>query len=91
MSDPRQSYAYRQIRNALRKRRHPCYICGLPIDYTAPKGEPLSFTADHVLPIATHRDKALDPTNIKAAHFQCNNRKQDGPAAPEIGTTSRSW
>ena len=91
MSDPRHTYTYRKLRAALRRRRLPCYICGQPIDYLATKGEPLSFTADHVLPVASHPDRALDPTNLRAAHHRCNTRRQDGPVKPDIGGASRPW
>lgn len=91
MGDPRRTYRYRVLRAALRKQRKPCYICGLDIDYTASKAEPLSFTADHVKPVTTHPELALVASNLKAAHYRCNTRRQDGAIKPELGQVSRSW
>lgn len=89
--DPRSTRRYKQLREDQRKRRLPCWICGGPIDYAASKGEPLAFTADHVQPVVTHPERALDPTNIKSAHTRCNSRRQDGPPKPDIGPSSRPW
>jgi 5-methylcytosine-specific restriction endonuclease McrA len=91
MAGPRSNRRYTQMREALKRKRLPCWLCGLPIDYAAAKGEPLSFTADHVQPITTHPDLALDPTNLKPCHHRCNSRRQDGPPKPDVGAPSRPW
>ena len=61
--------AYRAARARLRARRLPCAVCGMPIDYAAPANHPLSFTADHVDPLASG-GQLLGP--LRPAHRSCN-------------------
>ena len=44
--------AERKLRARLRAEGRPCHICGMPIDYSLPPGDPWSFEADHVNPRA---------------------------------------
>lgn len=47
-----------------------CQLCGDPIDRTAKAPAPMAPTIDHVVALAnggTH-----EPSNVQAAHFQCN-------------------
>ncbi|MGH3097881.1 MAG: HNH endonuclease [Streptosporangiales bacterium] len=62
----------------IRARRHPCWLCGQPIDYTLPATHPLSFTVDHEIPLTAAPWLAHDRSNLKAAHRRCNGRKGDG-------------
>lgn len=51
----------------------PCHLCGQPIDYKAHHLDPLSFTIDHITPLALGGEDVLD--NLAAAHRRCNRAK----------------
>jgi 5-methylcytosine-specific restriction endonuclease McrA len=38
-----------------------------------------STTADHVIPVSTRPDLALNPSNVRGACKKCNDRRQDTP------------
>ena len=73
MGNPRRANGSR--RTALRRRvaamGAPCWICGLPIDYSLPPGDPLSFEVDELVPVSKG-GAPLDPSNVAAAHRCCN-------------------
>lgn len=73
MGNPRRANGSR--RTALRRRvaamGMPCWICGLPIDYGLPPGDPLSFEVDELVPVSKG-GSPLDPSNVAAAHRCCN-------------------
>lgn len=53
-----------------------CALCGKPIDKTLKYPHPMSFTADHIIPIS----KGGHPSsieNLQPAHLQCNKIKSD--------------
>jgi len=52
-----------------------CHICGQPIDYTLRYPDPMSFVADHVVPL--NRGGADRLENKRAAHRGCNSEKSD--------------
>lgn len=52
----------------------PCAICGHPIDYTLPAGDPLSYELDEIVPVSLGGDE-LDPENVQPAHRICNQMK----------------
>ena len=56
----------------LRAEQRPCWICGLPIDYSAPAGAPLSFECDELVPVSKG-GSPYDIANVDAAHRCCNN------------------
>lgn len=56
----------------LRAEQRPCWICGLPIDYGAPAGNPLAFECDELVPVS-RGGSPYDPANVDAAHRCCNN------------------
>ena len=60
-------------RKTIARDEPPCGICGDPIDYTLPHGEPLSFVVDHIIPYSVSNDDSL--TNKQAAHKACNSLK----------------
>lgn len=76
-----------KIRLILKERGDPCHICGMPIDYSLPPGDPLSFEADEVVPVSRYWEGgypnpqacAMDISNIKAAHRICNQRRGNKP------------
>lgn len=64
--DPR----WRQLRAQVRLEGLPCWICGLPIDYAAPQGAPLSFHLDELVPRS--KGGGAERDNVAAAHACCN-------------------
>lgn len=76
-----------------RDANEPCWICGQPIDYTAPATHPDAFELDHFYPVSTHPELAEDPANFRASNGSCNRSR--GDTQPDdllvIGETSRAW
>jgi hypothetical protein len=69
-----------------------CWLCGMPIDYSAPKNtSDDSFNLDHLYPVSKHPELQFDPAGFKPSHTSCNRlRGNQDPPAP-IGTLSRQW
>jgi len=59
----------------------PCHLCGRVIDVTLPALHPLSFTADHLMPISRGGDPHA-ATNLAPAHRLCNLRRGARPPRP---------
>ena len=72
-------YARRKLRARLKAEVRPCHLCGQPIDYGLPPGDPWSFELDHVVPIARGGDP-YDYGSVAASHRICNQRKGCRPA-----------
>lgn len=68
-----------------------CWLCGMPIDYTAPRGTAYAFEADHYYPASTHPEHVSDPANLKPSHKQCNAARGNRPPRAGLGTLSRNW
>lgn len=66
--------ARRKLRARLRAEGRPCHICGLPIDYSLPAGDPWSFEVDEMVPVSRGGDP-LDYSNVDASHRICNQRR----------------
>lgn len=64
----------RKLRARVRAMGLPCAICGHPIDYTLPAGDPLSYELDEIVPVSLGGDE-LDPSNVQPAHRICNQMK----------------
>ena len=64
----------RKLRARLRAMRLPCAICGMPIDYDLPAGDPMSFEVDEIVPVSLGGSE-LDWRNLQPAHRICNQRK----------------
>lgn len=87
---------YRSLANELKRKTRvenlPCWICGLFIDTDLHWKEPMSFTADHIKPIALGGSLYGE---LRPAHRACNSRrgkKSSGtphPIRPPV--TSRQW
>lgn len=78
------------LKRQCRKINAPCWLCGEPIDYNADWKDPLSFTADHVDPIANGGHMLGE---LKPAHRSCNSRRgKRPPQVPlEKPTVSTDW
>ena len=70
----RNGNARRKLRARLRAEGRPCHICGQPIDYSLPSGDPWSFEVDELLPVS-RGGNPLDYSNVDAAHRICNQRR----------------
>lgn len=64
----------RQLRARLAALGLPCAICGDPIDYSLPAGDPGSFEVDEALPCSLGGSE-LDWDNVQPAHRLCNRLK----------------
>ncbi|MGQ4548290.1 HNH endonuclease [Dermabacteraceae bacterium P13077] len=91
----RNDRAYVKRREALKRKTRlnnlPCALCTQPIDTNLPYTHPMSFTADHITPIAAggNMNGPLQP-----AHRACNSRKgkkTTPTTARPKPTTSRDW
>ena len=87
-------------RNETLRRRHrkiigadqpPCGVCHQPIDYDAHYLHPLSFTIDHITPLAITGPEGDTLDNLQAAHRKCNRDKSDKVAAGVDFVTDRAW
>jgi 5-methylcytosine-specific restriction endonuclease McrA len=81
-------------RNAIRRTRPGCGICGEPIDYALPYLDPMSFEVDHIVPL--NLGGPDDLSNKQAAHRVCNRAKwnkseHDLRPEPRTFVTHRSW
>lgn len=85
--------AKRKLRARLKAEGRPCHLCGQPIDYSLPAGDPMSFELDHVVPLARGGDP-YDYGNAAASHRICNQRKgcrMPGDAAALPINRTRIW
>ena len=64
----------RSLRNRLKAMGLPCALCGAPIDYSLPAGDPLSFEVDEIVPVSLGGNE-LEWSNLQPAHRLCNQRK----------------
>lgn len=64
----------RELAAWLRTQGKPCHICNQAIDYSLPPSHPMSFSVDHIVPIARGGDE-FSKDNIEAAHRLCNMKK----------------
>ena len=94
--------ATQQPRNdALRKRYRvhakrlslPCALCTQPIDYSIPSPDPLSFEADHIVPLS--KGGTDEWASLQPSHRVCNRAKWDKTEAditgPRTFVTERTW
>nr|DAF64963.1 MAG TPA: HNH endonuclease, GmR87, NESG, Structural Genomics.6A [Siphoviridae sp. ctPrm3] len=74
MGNPRKANGARRrhVVRWLRSQGRPCWICGLPIDYGVPPGNPGAFECDELVPVS-RGGSPFDRDNVAAAHRCCNN------------------
>lgn len=78
MSNPRRSNGARRTAALrwLRSLGRPCWICGLPIDYSLPAGDPLAMECDELVPVS-RGGSPYDRENLAPAHRCCNNWRRN--------------
>lgn len=87
--------ARRKVRAWLAAQGRPCAICGRPIDYSLPAGDPMSFEVDEIVPVS-RGGSPIDCSNVQPAHRICNQRRGnrmpgDAGAAGLAVRKSRDW
>ena len=96
--NPRRSNGHRrnELRRWLKVQGRPCHICGLPIDYGLPPGDPMSFEVDEIIPVSLGGNP-LDKLNVGPAHRICNQRRGNRPVSDPRrrgmlpNATSQEW
>ncbi|RGY75189.1 hypothetical protein DXA22_09215 [Bifidobacterium pseudocatenulatum] len=75
------------------KARHAvCWLCGMPIDYTAEKNtSDESYNLDHLYPVSKHAELQFDPAGFRPSHTSCNRLRGNQDPPTPIGTLSRQW
>ena len=78
-----------------------CHLCGKELDFDAPPKSRWSPSVDHIVPVkalrgmdrVTQRRIALDPGNLRPAHFGCNASRGAGPIIKPTKPRrqSRTW
>ncbi|MGH7744858.1 MAG: HNH endonuclease [Candidatus Dormibacteria bacterium] len=72
----------------------PCFLCGLPIDYTLYYRHRYAPTVHHIIGLAQGGDP-LDPANLTVAHRSCNCKdgslRQFHPELYQPVRNSRRW
>ena len=87
-------HRWRQAKARVRARGGQCWICevfGRPaaIDYGLPPSDPLSFSADHLVPVS--RGGAMyAQENLAPAHRRCNEWRRDKSVAQVLAIARRS-
>lgn len=71
--------ARRKLRDAVRAEGMPCALCGMPIDYSLPAGDPMSYELDEIVPVSKG-GSPYERANVQPAHRICNQRKGNGTA-----------
>jgi len=84
----------KEFREQCEKVNAPCWMDGMPIDYTAPWddfGNDDRYQMDHFFPVSTHPGLQDDPTNFRASHAGCNLARSNGDPVAPLGIPSRDW
>ena len=73
----------------------PCHLCGMPIDYELPSGDPMSWEPDHIRPVAAIDDgdlyTQLSLDNLAPSHRICNQQAGAKRTRNHLGHQSRRW
>lgn len=91
----RNGHRRRQLRTWWKAQGLPCALCGQPIDYALPHGNPMSFEVDEIVPVSLGGDP-LSRDNTQPTHRICNERKGNGAGIRKAKPlkrleTSREW
>ena len=81
----------REFREQCEERGEPCWLDGMPIDYSLPPEHPDAFSLDHALTVEARPDLAEDPGNFRASHLDCNKRRGTSDPALDLGDPSEEW
>jgi 5-methylcytosine-specific restriction endonuclease McrA len=87
----RNTRAYRRRSAKVRREAGTCWICEHPIDPNLDWRDPMSATADHVIPLNAG-GRILG--ELRPAHRSCNSRRGDGTNTPKPVIdlpTSTAW
>ena len=71
-----------------------CWLCGLPIDLALPPTHRRSSTVDEIIPRSLSVDPkraALDRSNVRHCHRDCNSRRGNRMVVPLPTRRSREW
>ena len=80
-----------EFKRKCKARNTPCWLCGKPIDFDLPHTHPDAFNLDHAIPKSERNDLAEDPTNFRASHKVCNERRGNSDPFIPIGQPSEVW
>ena len=80
-------HARREVRAWLKDQCLPCHICGRPIDYSLPAGDPMSFEVDEIVPVS-RGGSPIDRANVAPAHRICKERRGNKSLAALNGSIS---
>lgn len=87
----RTGYRYLRATQQLRAKGDPCWLCGGPIDRSAPPRHPQSFSADHDPPLNTAPPGQWHG-QLRTAHYGCNSSAGDGTKkAHKTRSTTIRW
>lgn len=96
----RNGHRRRILRNRVKQMGLPCAICGEPIDYSLPAGDPWSYELDEIIPVSLGGSE-LDTDNVQPTHRICNERKgnrigfsaakREPQAPPSPPSPSQDW
>jgi 5-methylcytosine-specific restriction endonuclease McrA len=87
----RRGSRWRKLVAEVRARHDPCWLDGMPIDYSLEYPHPDSFTVDHKKSWIGHPELREDPANLAACHSRCNKSKGQAQAKPGLGILSETW
>lgn len=75
-------YGNHRARDAVRDRvlaeEDICYLCGLPVDKSLPRGNPMAPEIDDIIPVSKGGNP-IDRNNLRLTHRCCNRRKSNHP------------
>ena len=75
-----------------KKHNAACWLCGMPIDYTAAKNTTDdSYNLDHLYPVSKRPDLQFDPAGFRPSHTSCNRLRGNKDPHEPLGILSRQW
>lgn len=91
-ANPRRSNGARRdkLRRQVAAEGLPCHLCGLPIDYSLPAGDPMSYELDEIVPVSKGGDP-FSRENVAPAHRICNQKRGNRNLAPSGVAPLGEW